>query len=35
MDGQPDSLDAFIDQYALVEFDGRSDVCLEITWPLE
>jgi len=35
LDEQPDSLSAFIDQCALVEFDGESDDCLLPTWPPE
>jgi len=30
---QPESLRAFIQRYSLVEFDGRSDECLKVTWP--
>ncbi len=33
MEEQPKSLSAFIDQCALVEFDGASDDCLLPTWP--
>ncbi len=33
MEEQPDSLAKFIATYSLREFDGRSDECLNITWP--
>jgi|AOAMet2_C27A4_35_1029305.scaffolds.fasta_scaffold02648_2 hypothetical protein len=33
MDEQPESLAAFIERCALVEFDGESDDCLLPTWP--
>ncbi len=32
-DEQPESLAAFAGRYFLVEFDGRSDECLKLTWP--
>ena len=31
----PGSIAEFTNRYALREFDGKSDVCLEKTWPLE
>ena len=30
---QPKSLNAFVDRFFLVEFDGKSDDCLLPTWP--
>jgi hypothetical protein len=30
---QPDNLAQFIAAYFLREFDGRSDECLNLTWP--
>ena len=33
MDDQPESLDSFIKQCHLKEFDGVSDDCLQSTWP--
>ena len=30
----PGSIAEFTNRYALREFDGKSDVCLEKTWPL-
>jgi hypothetical protein len=33
MDGQPESVTKFAGKYYLREFDGRSDVCLQRTWP--
>lgn len=33
IDEQPESLTALVQRYSLVEFDGRSDECLKITWP--
>jgi hypothetical protein len=32
-DGQPGSIAEFASRYAVREFDGKSDVCLEHTWP--
>jgi len=33
MDGRPESLPKFISDCSLREFDGRSDECLNRTWP--
>lgn len=30
---QPESIAAFAERHALKEFDGKSDVCLQKTWP--
>jgi len=32
-DEQPESLAALVQRYFLVEFDGHSDECLQLTWP--
>ncbi len=32
-DGPPGSIAEFASRYAVREFDGQSDVCLEHTWP--
>jgi hypothetical protein len=32
-DDQPESLAVFAKRYFLVEFDGHSDECLQLTWP--
>jgi len=29
----PGSIQEFVSQYAVREFDGKSDVCLQHTWP--
>ena len=34
MDGRPQSLAKFISECSLREFDGRSDECLNKTWPI-
>ncbi len=31
--GQPENLKTFISQYSLKQFDGKSDECLQKTWP--
>ena len=31
---QPTNLVSFADRYSLHEFDGRSDICLNLTWPV-
>lgn len=33
MEEQPETLSSFAKDYFLRDFDGRSDVCLELTWP--
>jgi len=33
MNGQPESLAAFTDEYFLREFDGRAENCAAKTWP--
>lgn len=33
IDGPPGSITEFSSRYAVREFDGKSDVCLEHTWP--
>lgn len=33
--GAPGSLAEFVKTYAVREFDGKSDVCLEKTWPIK
>ena len=35
MEEQPATLNSFIEQCSLVEFDGKSDDCLLSTWPTE
>ena len=32
-DGQPGSIAEFAGRYAVREFDGKSDICLQHTWP--
>ncbi len=34
-DDQPGSIAEFASRYAVHEFDGKSDVCLQHTWPLK
>lgn len=34
MDGQPADLSSFVAAYSLKEFDGKSDDCLQKTWPI-